>query len=254
MPIFDHKIDKTTPIPLYYQLKRIILDEIEKGNYPEGSLIPTENDIGDAFGLSRTTVRQAITELVQEGKLYRIKSKGTFVAKPKLKQDFIKRLETYSETIRRLGMVPSTKLLEMTVVPASAEVAEILRLEPGEKCIAISRLRYADQEPNVLVKTWLPLNSCQFVLQHNLEAESLYSILAKTDDTRVYRITRTMEAIAATADHARQLGIGTGDPIHFFRSIGFNPAGKPIEYSLAYYRGDRNRFEVDLFYSPEPAN
>jgi GntR family transcriptional regulator len=249
MAIFDHLIDKTTPVPLYFQLKNIILDEISKGHYHEGDLIPTEKEIGDAFSLSRTTVRQAITELVSEGKLYRIKSKGTFVSKPKLKQDFIKRLETFDETIQRLGMTPSTKLLELKIIKAPDEVASVLRLSEGQKCIFIFRVRYADQEPNVLVRTWLSFDRCQFITQHDLEKESLYRILSRNEDTRIAHINRVMEAMSANMEDARILDIEEGQPIHFFTSIGFNRKEEPIEFSQARYRGDRNRFEVDLYYS-----
>ena len=77
MLLDSSKLDKSVPIPLYFQLKELILSEIKNGNYPSGSLIPTENELSEAFEISRTTVRQAITELVQEGWLYRVKSKGT---------------------------------------------------------------------------------------------------------------------------------------------------------------------------------
>lgn len=251
MSIYNHAIDKTIPIPLYYQLKNIIQSEIQKGTYQQGDLIPTEKELSEYFGLSRTTVRQAITELVQEGKLFRIKSKGTFVAKPKIKQDFIKRLETFNEQIRRLGMTPSTKLLEMKVVPAPEDVAEVLKLKPDAQCIEIDRLRFADSEPNVVVRTYLPYDRCSFVMQHDLEKESLYEILAQREQTRVYRINRIMESVLTSEEDARLLKINLGQPIHFFTSTGFNPAGDPVEYSQARYRGDRNRFEVDLFYTKE---
>lgn len=249
MAILDHEIDKNTPIPLYFQLKNIILDEIRKGGYREGDLIPTEKEIGDAFGLSRTTIRQAITELVSEGRLYRVKSKGTFVAKEKLKQDFIKRLETFDDTIRRLGKEPSTKVLELKAVKAPEEVAEKLKLGRSGKCVYLSRIRYADSEPNVLVRTWLPFDRCRFVLENDLERKSLYRVLSAREETRIAHINRVMEALPATAEDARMLDLKTGEPIHFFTSVGFNAKEEPIEYSLAKYRGDRNRFEVDLFIS-----
>lgn len=80
MILESNRIQKDIPIPLYYQLKELILSEIKNGNYPGGSIIPTESEICSFFHISRTTVRKAITELVQEGHLYRVKSKGTFVA------------------------------------------------------------------------------------------------------------------------------------------------------------------------------
>jgi len=251
MSIFHQVIDKTIPIPLYYQLKNIVLTEIQNGTYQQGDLIPTEKELSEFFELSRTTVRQAITELVQEGKLFRIKSKGTFVAKPKIKQDFIKRLETYNEQIRRLGMTPSTKLLEMKIIPAPEDAAEVLKLKKDAKCILIERLRFADNEPNVVVRTYLSYDRCNFVMQHDLGKESLYEILSQREQTRVYHINRIMESMLTSEEDAKLLKINMGQPIHFFTSTGFNPAGEAVEYSHARYRGDRNRFEVDLFYSKE---
>lgn len=78
----DKRLDKDVPIPLYFQLEKLILEEIDNGNYPVGSMIPTEMELSQMFGISRTTVRQAISDLVREEHLYRIKSKGTFVAHP----------------------------------------------------------------------------------------------------------------------------------------------------------------------------
>ena len=103
----NKELDKTVPIPLYFQLKKLIVDEIKSRKYEVDSLIPTEKELSDQFDISRTTVRQAITELVQEGWLYRVKSKGTFIARQKLPQDFLQRLETFSEQMERLGVVPS---------------------------------------------------------------------------------------------------------------------------------------------------
>ena len=91
------RIDKTVPIPLYFQLKELVLSEIKEGNYKSGDMIPTEKEISDSFGISRTTVRQAITELVQEGWLYRVKSKGTFVSQPKITQNFIRKIESFND-------------------------------------------------------------------------------------------------------------------------------------------------------------
>lgn len=250
MAIFDQKIEKNTPVPLYYQLKNIIYDEIHHSAYQPGDLIPTEKEISEYFNLSRTTVRQAISELVQEGKLYRIKSKGTYVAKPKIKQDFIKKIETFNEQIKRLGMTPTTKLIEFAVIPAPEEVAEVLCIPVGSPCITLLRKRFADQEPNVVVRTYLPYDRCKFITQHDLEKESLYKILSQDEHTRVFRINRVAEAVLANEEDEKMLDIKTGQPVHFFTSIGYNPYGEPIEFSLARYRGDRNRFEVDVYYSP----
>lgn len=240
-------IDKSVPIPLYFQLKQLILSEIQSGNYKSGDMIPTENEISDAFKISRTTVRQAVTELVQEGWLYRIKSKGTFVSLPKINQDFIKKLESFNDQILRSGMEPSTEVLEFKAIPATDDVAKHLKIREHESVIYLHRKRLADGEPIVTIKTYLPYESCSFVLDHDLEQERLYAILSQSPATTVYRVERIVEAVEATAEDAQLLNIKKGKPIQFFASTGYNSFGKPIEYSLARYRGDRNSFEITVF-------
>ena len=242
----DHKLDKSVPIPLYFQLKSILLEEIKSNAYPVDTLIPTEKEISEMFKISRTTVRQAITELVQEGWLYRIKSKGTFVARVKIKQDFIKRLEPFNEQIERTGRKPSTELLALETVAMTEQVASHLQANAGEKAIYLYRKRCADGEPIVTVETYLPYDKCAFLLGHDMSRESMYNVLASSEKTRICRVNRTMEAVAANQRDVETLDIRRGKPIHLFNTVGYNKADEPIEYSIARYRGDRNRFEVDL--------
>lgn len=242
----QHQLDKSVPIPLYYQLKTLLMEEIKADAYPVDSLIPTEMEISEMFGISRTTVRQAITELVQEGWLYRIKSKGTFVARRKIKQDFIRRLESFNEQIERTGRKPGTELLAMEVVSMMDRVADVFHAAAGEKAIYLHRKRSADDEPIVTVETYLPYDKCAFLMQHDMVRESMYNVLAEREETRICRVNRTMEAVAANARDSRLLNIRTGKPVHLFHTIGYNQHDEPIEFSVARYRGDRNRFEVDL--------
>lgn len=241
------KINRNIPIPLYFQLKTLILDEIKSGHYKVGSLIPTEKDFSDYFLISRTTVRQAITELVQEGWLYRVKSKGTFVAQPKISQDFIKKLESFNDQILRSGMTPSTEVLDFKTMKADSDTAKNLQLKEGERVIYLYRKRLADGEPIVTLETYLPYCICSFVLEHNLKEERLYSILNQSKETSVFRVNRIVEAIEADKNDEKYLNIERGKPIQHFSSIGYNVYDRPIEYSLARYRGDRNRFEITVF-------
>lgn len=240
-------IDKSIPIPLYFQLKQLILSEIKNGNYKSGDMIPTENEISEAFKISRTTVRQAIIELVQEGWLYREKSKGTFVSAPKINQDFIKKLESFNDQILRSGMTPSTELLECKTLPATDIIADNLGIEENDAVIYLHRKRLADGEPIVTIKTYLPYNLCSFILGHDLKQERLYSVLNQSPTAAVFRVQRIVEAVESTTEDVKLLNIKRGKPIQHFTSIGYNSLGKPIEYSLARYRGDRNSFEITVF-------
>lgn len=245
--LFDKKLDKTTPVPLYFQLKELIMAEIKNGTYPKDSMIPTEKELSDMFNISRTTVRQAIAEMVQEGWLYRVKSKGTFVSQPKVNQDFIQKLESYNDQIRRTGHTPHTEVLDFKVIQATPDIAERLKIRPEDKVIYLYRKRYADDEPIVVLKTYLPYDKCSFVMEHNFEEESLYSVLSQDDSVKVYCVKRLVEAVEATSSDAEKLNMKKGKPIQFFTTVGCNVFGQPIEFSLARYRGDRSSFEVTVF-------
>ena len=183
---------------------------------------------------------------MREGWLYRVKSKGTFVAQRKIQQDFIRRLESFNEQIERTGRRPGTELLALEVVEMPERAAEAFGVAPGEKVVYLHRKRSADAEPIVTVETYLPYPKCAFLMQHNMAKESMYNVLAEREETRICRVSRILEAVAANAQDARLLNIRTGKPVHLFHTVGYNQYDEPIEFSIARYRGDRNRFEVDL--------
>ena len=151
----NQHLNKQIPVPLYFQLEQLLRDEIETGAYPPGSLIPTEKELIEHFGVSRTTVRQAIHDLVQEGLLYRTKSKGTFVALPKVSQHFIHSFLPYQDDVRNNGATPATDVLDLRVttlpVELSAEAAGL-----GTSVIYLYRKRYVDGAPVVRVMSDLP--------------------------------------------------------------------------------------------------
>ena len=247
----NKELDKSVPIPLYFQLKKLIVDEIKSKNYEVDSLIPTEKELSDQFNISRTTVRQAITELVQEGWLYRIKSKGTFIARQKLPQDFLQRLETFGDQMERLGVKASTKVVEFKVEQASGEVADNLEIEEGSKVIYLFRYRFGDNDPVVTVATYLPYDRCSFLMDYDFEKSSLYDCLATHRETRIYGAHRLVEAVEANAEDEKYLDIKKGAPVQLVHTVGFTDEGVPLEYSIARYRGDMSRFQTTVYMVPE---
>lgn len=247
MDFYKKKLDKNIPIPLYFQLKELILAAIKDGSYKKDSLLPTEKEFSEIFGISRTTVRQAIAELVQEGWLYRVKSKGTFVSTPKINQDFISRLVPFAEEMETSGKVPGTEVLELKVIPARDSVAVLLQISPGDSVIYLYRRRFADEEPILTVETYLPYADCAFIMDHDLVNNSLYEIMAEREETEIHCVKRRVEAVEATVGDKKFLGIKKGKPIQLFSSLGYNVYGKPMEYSVARYRADRSSFEVTVF-------
>ena len=246
MSFSDDYIDKNTPIPLYYQLKTIILNKIQSGELKAGDMLPTEAEFNEIYNLSRTTVRQAIVELVSEGYLHRTKGKGTFVSEPKILQDFMRKLESYSDQMKRLNMTAKTKVLDIGMVKASEKVAKSLGVKEGSYVIKLERLRYANDEPIVILDTFLP-DRCRDILDVDMEKTSLYDHLSKKGNTRIIRVIRQIEAVGATKRESELLETHTGYPIQLTTTTGYNELDEPIEYSIARYRGDKNKFIVELY-------
>lgn len=246
----EKKIDKTVPIPLYFQLKKLIIDEIDNGTYPVDTLIPTEKELGEMFDISRTTVRQAIIELVQEGRLYRIKSKGTFVAKPKVRQTFFNRYHGMGDEIRAKGGVPSAEVLALEVVDMPGEFAK-LRDTVGEKAIYLYWTHCYNGEAFVHTETYIPYEGYEHVLQHDFSKEGFYRVLAAENGRRVERLARDFEAVEANSKDAEILKVKKGSPIHYFRTLGYTADDELVEMTFARYRGDRHIFHVDMMISDE---
>jgi GntR family transcriptional regulator len=238
------RLDKDSPIPLYYQLKEIVLEHIRQA--PPGETIPTEHELCAQFDISRPTVRQALSELVSEGYLSRAKGRRTEVAKPRIRQDFLTILESYNKEMRDKGLQPLTRVLDCSVMDAEPTVAEALELTPAAGVIHLERLRFADDEPIVLVSSYLPYERLRGLENEDLEERSLYEIIERDFGFSIDRAVRTLQAELAGQMEAELLQIDVGAAIQHIDTIAYLSDGSPIEFSRAKYRGDRNRFSFTL--------
>ena len=246
MSIEQHKLDHKTPVPLYYQLKNIIMQEISNGSYPVGSNIPTEAVISETFNISRSTVRQAISELAQEGWLERQSSKGTFVTMPQKNVAHIKSFEPFYQQVAKTGKKPKTELLELSIIEADDGIAAELNIELGSKVISMFRRRSADNTPMVTMRNYLPHSLCSFILSHDYRQESLYEVLSQRPESKTAVTKTIISATKATPQDAELLGIKIGSPVLSFNTITRTESGVIVDYAFARYRGDLNMFEIDV--------
>lgn len=240
-------IDKSTPIPLYFQLKTQFKDMIQSGVLVEGDLIPAENELVDNLHISRPTVRQALNELVVEGFLERCKGKGTFVSSPKIDAKFLKRLKTFNEEMQEQGLTPSTALLSLKKVEGRAEINEKLGLARNAELIELKRVRSANGDPILYQETYLPYERCAYLMQEDFSQVTLYSALEKIYGIHVHRVNRQIEAANATPHVARLLHIATNNAVSLVRTVAYTDSDEPIEYSTSYYCGNRVKFSVELY-------
>ena len=239
-------IRRDSPIPYYFQLEGFLKEEIESGRWNPGQQIPSEAEFCEAFGVSRTVVRQALNELVNEGLLYRRRGKGSFVARPKIAESLVQNLTGFYEDMVAKGLTPITQVLEQKLIPASKKVAGMLSLKEGDQVIKMDRLRSINNEPILIVTTFIPYHICPTLLEEDLTKRSLYAVLEDRYKLEIARGRRTLEAISASEEDAKLLGIEEGDPLVLLKSVSYLKDGRPIEYFEAKHRGDRSRFEVEL--------
>ncbi|OON96515.1 MAG: GntR family transcriptional regulator [Candidatus Epulonipiscioides saccharophilum] len=238
------KIDKLAPIPMFYQLKQILLHDIESNFYPVGTMIPTELELSKMYSISRTTVRQAVLDLVREGYLTRQKGKGTLVAKQKLSNSFVQQTENFQLGLDHINA--QIYLLGFKRIKATSEIAQILNLENGSDILYLHRKRIVDNEPLATIITYLPFERCSFLTNHNLENESLYDLLSLDSDNKVVKLKKRIEVTEANDQDVKLLEIKKGKAIQLFYTVGSNADGVPIEYSIARYRGDRSSFNISV--------
>jgi GntR family transcriptional regulator len=243
-------IDRDSPVPYYHQLKELLRDEIVSGRWPAGTQIPSEPELCRLLDVSRTVVRQALGDLGHEGLLRRRKGLGTFVAEEKIHGRLVQSLTGFHDDMLAQGRVPRTRVLDQRVLPAPKVVAAELGLAEGTPVVMIDRVRSVDDEPIVLVTTYLPAALVPGLETIDFTDRSLYQTLAARYGLIIERGRRLLESIAASDACADQLGIEPGDPLLFLRSVTYLADGQAIEYYEARHRGDRTILEVDLVRQP----
>ena len=229
-------------LPKYYQVKEQLL-EFTSAMSP-GSPVPPERELAKRYGTSRTTVRQALAELVVEGRLLRMQGKGTFVAKPKVAQPL--ELGSYTQGLREHGLHPQTKILEIGYVTADEHLADLLGIKPGARTLRIHRLRLADGEPMSIDTSHLPAKRFPGLRRHLERHASLYETLRTIYDIKLTEAEETIETVLADPHDARLLGVDPGLPLLLLSRHAIDSTGQPVEWAQSWYRGDRYKFITRL--------
>jgi GntR family transcriptional regulator len=244
-------IDKTSPVPFYYQLRLLLERAVTSGALGVGEQVPTEAALCERYDVSRTVVRQALSDLERHGLLTRIKGKGTFVAEPKLSELVAQSLTSLHEDLAARGQRLATKVLRLEVEPVSPHVAQMLRLPESERIVLLERLRLLNGQPLVMTTAHMPYSLCAPILELDMTDRSLFETYEQELGLKLHRGTRAVEARAAGSEIAKHLGIQEGAPVLTFTGVTHLEDGRPIEYFVGIHRGDRSRFEVELFRSPQ---
>ena len=231
------RIDRYSPLPLYHQLYEILRHSIDSGEWQPGDMIPPESELTEHFQVSRTTVRQVLDMLVNEGMIYRQRGRGSFVAHPTVEQALV-RIISFTDDMRQRGCRPGTRVLSSDLIPAPADIAHKLKVEPGEELARLKRLRLADGEPMSVEESFLVHRYCPGVLDGDYARNPLREALLGYG-IRWLHAKQTIRAIVAPNELIRMLSLEPKAALLFIERVSYSQQHTPVEFLRIYYRGDR---------------
>jgi GntR family transcriptional regulator len=243
-------LDRDLPIPLYHQLKTLILQEIEAGRWKPDQQLPTEEQLSARFHVSKITVRQALRELANLGWVRREQGRGTFVQKPALEEG-PRKLTSFTAEMREHGLVATSQVLDKGVVAAPNDVAAKLAIATSDPVFRWRRLRLADGTPLGVQTAYLPLAMVPGIEEVEFTDLSLYGLLESQYDLHPSAAKETLVAVIVNGEQASLLRVPTGSPALAAERITFLTQGQPLEYAQSIMRGDRYKVVLDLTKFPE---
>lgn len=235
-------LDRTGPLPLYYQIAQQLQSAIHDGTLPPGARLENEIALGQRLGLSRPTIRRAIQELVDKGLLVRRRGIGTQVVQGQITRNV--ELTSLFEDLSRGGQEPTTRVLTHEIIPADAETADLLGIAEGSPTLHVTRVRSADGVPIAVLSNMLPEPFTDLSAE-SLEQYGLYQLLrARGVTMRVAK--QRISARAATASESKVLNVARGSSLLTMSRTAFDNAGAAVEFGRHSYRPDLYSFEITL--------
>ena len=231
-------LKRKSSTPLYRQLDALMREKVQSGEWQPNEIIPSENELARQYGLSRMTARMVMTQLTQEGLLYRVRGKGTFVAEKKITARSLSYVGI-REQVEQLGYKTTTRVLRIERVPVSEKIAHRFRLEPDEPFCAIERLRLLDGIPFSLHYSYIPSALCPGLEKKALADQQLCDILREDYGLVRRHVVETLESIAAVEYESHLLEVKKGFHLLMLKNFISDDKGTPFEFSKILFRGDR---------------
>ena len=235
-------LDRSSPVPLYFQVAQQIEQLIDRGELAPGSRLDNEIQLADQTGLSRPTMRQAIQYLVDKGLLVRKRGVGTQVVHGMVKRPV--ELSSLYDDLSHGNQRPSTSVLAVETVPADDATAVALRMPPGTEVVRLERLRFAQGEPLAIMHNWLPTGLTELTVER-LERQGLYELL-RGAGVHMRVANQRIGARSATAAEARLLRERRGAPLLTMSRTTYDDNGRAVEHGSHVYRPTLYSFEIAL--------
>ena len=231
-------------LPLYHQLEVILKERINNGEFKNGDIFPCERELIDEYGVSRITVRQALSNLRSSGSVEAHPGIGTVVVKDKIDEK-LSSVKSFSEEMKEHGMIMTTKESKCSLSVPPSEISDELGLERGEKCFVLERVRCADSLPVVYSITYIS-KEWDLKCQEGLYDKSLYEYLGREKNIVITGAKDTFEAVAGDKEISRLLGVKASSPLLKRTRISYVKDREIFEYTLCWYRADKYKYTVEL--------
>ena len=239
--------DRYVPAPAHVtkqsEVVDSVLDLIER--LPVGKAIPSERQLSAMLGVSRPTLRAALDGLVRDGYLVRRQGSGTFVGRPKIAQELT--VTSFSEDMRRRGMVPTSRTLELRVISAGARLGQLLHVSPSEPIVVVRRLRLADGDTMAIETLHVPQALVPGLAAKDLDRGSFYSLLETRYGIVVANGIQTIEPTVTSEEESAALNVPLHSPAFLFQRTSRSQTGEIVESVRSIYRGDRYKLVTELF-------
>jgi GntR family transcriptional regulator len=239
----DFMLDRMSRKPLYVQLDEITREKLSSGEWMPGAPIPSENVLSHIYGISRMTVRNVITKLVQEGLFERIPGKGTYVKENKIFALPIS-YGGVREQLERMGYEVTTKLIFIEKNKVTKDITDIFGLEPDTMFYVLQRQRYVKGIPLSIHTSYVPADLSPGLENKDLENEQLCVILNKSYGLKQAKMNETLESVAANKNEAKLLQVKTGHPLLLLEDSIMTEYSMVFEYSKVVFRGDKYKINL----------
>jgi GntR family transcriptional regulator len=213
-----------------------------------GDAIPSERQLSADLGMSRLTVRAALDDLVRDGYLVRKRGSGTFVSEPKIAQELT--MTSFTEDMRRRGMIPGSRTLELRTTSAGPWLGRIMHVSPSERIVIVKRLRLADEETMAIETLHVRASLVPGLSSEDLEHHSFYTLLTERYGIDIVGGRQTIEPTVTDEDESTVLGVPLHSPAFLFERTTNSRTGEIVEYVRSLYRGDRYRLVTELNRNP----
>jgi DNA-binding GntR family transcriptional regulator len=243
MPIPAMEINRSSPVPLYFQISRHLEDAVDRGDLVPGEQLPNEIDLAETLRISRPTMRRALEELVDKGLIVRKRGVGTQVANAEVRRRVA--LTSLYDDLAATGRKPETRVLRFETDRTNPTAARKLGEPLGEPLVYFERLRFADGRPLAILRNWLPQRFADLTTS-DLETRGLYEIFGQRG-CRPSIATQRITAQAATTTEAKLLGLRRNAPLISLQRTAFDGPGNSVEYADNLYDASSYAIEVTVF-------